>query len=697
ANLLAAATAQTVANEDGEEATRLDVVVVTALKQEVEQIELPVSVTVIDGANEATSSLDAGAALTRQTPNFTFTGFGQPGTDFVNLRGVGILGQPTNSLDNTVGFATNSVPTSAFGFAPTLLDIERVEVLRGPQGTLFGRNALGGLVNIVTRPADGEHEFTLRGEIGDDGYHLVEGVAAGWLSEGVLAGRIAARYQAQDGDIPNAVVGGTEGGVDLGAVRASLQFTPSDDLAINLVTSYDQDIRRSNYQLYREAEGFPISGADIIPRNERQRFETTLKAEKDFDGFRLTSQTNYQDISLEGRNDVGEEFLLEAAFGFVPPAGADLTINDDSERIFNQEFRLNSLPGSDISWVAGVSYFHSNYESNRDQVSSFSPFSSGIFDTDITAETVAAFADITLPVAEKLEFSGGLRVASDDQELSVDYTGRGFPGSVDAYSGEQELSDTYVTGRAVLNYAWSDDLRTYVSFSRGYASGGFERNTLNAAIGQPARSFRPATIFAYEAGLKSRTWDDRFDFSAALFYNDVTDGQLIVFDVTQRPTVFNFVNQDYETYGFELEGRAQLSDQLRLKAGIGITESELGDVSVSQQFDPGVEEGNQVPNSPLFNAFFNADYQFNDKAYIGGQYEYVAEREADISNSYQLSEYDIVNARVGYKFQGVEFYAFGRNLFDERPEYFAATFGADVRSIVIGPGRSYGIGISASF
>lgn len=682
-----------IAQDEG--VTALDPIIVTGLKRKDKADELAVSATVIDGTALVVKAPDPDAAIARAAPNVYFGGFGQPGTGFVNIRGIGPLGQPANSLDNAIGYATNGAATSAFGFPPLLLDVDRIEVLRGPQGTLFGRNALGGVINVVTRPADGEKEFSLTGDVGSDGYYLGEVRAGGWISEGKLAARGAARFQKRDGDVPNAVIGGDEGDIDISAARGTLRFTPNDTLSINLVTGYDADKRSNNYNMLLEQPNFPVSGSDIIPQNDRERFESTLEVEKAFDGFVLTSTTNYQDINLRNRVDVADEVLFEVALGFIPPRGADLSDSDDTEKIFSQEIRLNSREGAEISWVAGVYFFRSEYDSFRDQDSSFSPFSSGLFDTKIASETISVFGDLELPVTQKLRASGGLRLSHDHQDLSIDYTGKGFPGTVPAFSQRDEVSDTYITGRAALSYFWSSELMTYASVAHGYASGGFERFTLNAAVGGPTEPFAPSKGWTYEVGLKKELWNANSFVNVSAFYNDISDGQLVTADFNVFPVVFSFINQDYESYGVELEGQIQVGEKLRINGGLGFTESEIK--NVPETATAGVVDGNEVPNAPRVTATVAADYRFFRKFFATAQYQYVGERAEDAQNSGFLDAFSIVSGRIGWGDERFSVYAFADNLLDERPEYFGATYSPTVHSRAVGPGRLIGVGLYKRF
>lgn len=673
----------------------LDPITILALRRNDNAYALPISITVVD--DQATSdSLDPGAAITRAAPNFYYASNGQPGTDFVSMRGIGPLGQPANSLDNVIGVATNGVPSSSLGFPGSLLDVERIEVLRGPQGTLAGRNALGGMVNVVTAPADGESIRRLRIELGSDGYYLAEMTWGGWIQQDVLAGRFAARMINQDGDIPNAITGRDEGGSRLAAARATLNWAPADsDTSVNFTLSHDTERRNSSYVMFYEAPGFPVSAADTEPRSDRKRTEAMLEVRHDFDNFVLTSQTGFQDIGLNGRYDVSDDLLFGAGFGFVPPHGADLGYSDDSERMLSQELRLNSAEGSAIDWVVGLSYFQSDFTSNRDQNSSFSVYSSGLFDTRIDSRTYAAFGDVTFPVGERLRVSAGLRFARDKQDFTAIYESKGFPGSVATYRQDSSTSDDYFTGRAAINYDVSDKLTTYASVARGYASGGFERFALNSAVGQPTIPFRPATSLTYEIGAKSRHFDDRLDLSFALFHNDIKDGQLVAADMSALPTVFHFVNQDYRSYGFEVQAAGQITDKLHLSTGLGFTRTKLGNVDETAEY--GALRGNDVPNAPKVTGNINLAYDFTDQWRGEVQYQYVGSRQVDIANSYKLPSYDMVNARVTYRTDNLELYVFGNNLLDDRPIFMGSTYSDRVHAVTVGRGRMVGAGLSVTF
>lgn len=682
-------------NQKGEQVEFLDAIIVTATKRSETIDDLSTAVTVRTIEGELDNSPLSGEALARSAPNFNFAGFGQPGVDFVTMRGIGTLGQPSNSLDNTVGFATDGVPTSAFGFPPSLLDVKQIEILRGPQGTLFGRNSMGGLVNVVTNQADGDRIFKARGEVGTKGHWLAEAIAGGWLKENLIAGRVAARWQKQDGDIENDQVGKKEGGAEIAAVRGSFRLTPDDDFTADLTLGFDRNERNLSYNMLLEHPRDPISGSDRFPMSRRDRMEATLKIAKIFETIELTSISNIQKMDITQRISTADNHLFQKAFGFTTPKGSNDADIDQDELIFNQEFRVSSLPEDDLSWVAGASYFRSSYKSVNDQVSSYSPYGSGLFNTKITAQTFALFGDMTVPVHDRLRLSAGLRVAHDDQEFDATYKSKGFPGTVANYSQTASLSDTYVTGRVSASFDVTDDLMTYASISHGYGSGGFQRFPINLAVGMDAKSFSPSTIWSAEIGAKMHVLDDIGHIAVNGFYNRVKDGQMIAANMNTTPVTFAFIAQDYESYGFEIEADAQIGETFSIAASLGVTESRL--INVGANAPAGVNAGNRVPNSPDLTASLQATWQLLEDITATASYNYVGQRAMEAQNSGFLDAYNIVNGKISWEKDGLNIYAFGNNLLDERPRYFGGTYSSTAHSVVTGPGRVMGIGLSREF
>ncbi|MCG8273589.1 TonB-dependent receptor [Aquamicrobium sp. NLF2-7] len=683
-------------------------IVVTGTKRPQDDAKLPVATTILDQSNVPPATLDPITEIARQSPGTNFLDFGRFGESYMTMRGLSTLGTAMNSLDSVIGISVDGVPTTLSGIGAPILDMERVEVLKGPQGTTFGRNAFAGAINIVSKPADGTRETILSSELGSDGHAFLEGTTGGWLLENVLAGRGTLRFQNYDGDVPNPITGQKEGGAQLGAGKASVRYTPDDTLTIDLSGGFSKETRHNSAFVWLESPNFPESGADVRPDNRQQVANGSLKVAKEFEPFTLTSTTSYQDVKIHNKGDFTDAFIFSRITG-LPPAyfndhNAEKVDLNDRERVFNQEVRLNSNEGSTIQWVAGASYFRSDYTSYRIQnAGMYAPTMNGTFDNRIESQTVAAFADASAPLGQGFNLSGGLRVAHDRQKLDALYVSNGFPGTLPAFQQDNTFSDTYVTGRMALSYEWNDRAMSYVSLARGYSSGGFEKTTSYAGYGLVTEAFLPATSWTYEIGTKAEI-NDRLRVSGAIFYNDVKDGQVVGFDTnTSLPFM---TNQNFESYGIEANVDATLADGLELTVGGALIGSRLVDVSANS-LSLGALPGNEVPQVPGFSANVGLSYRFLADAVglpgeitLSGTYQYVGTRYADIQNAAKMDDYHILNAEIGWEKDNFRIYAFGRNLLDERPLSYAFTYpalmpgGASGTTAYFGRGRVVGIGSS---
>ncbi len=684
----------------------LDTITITATKRPQADANLPMATTVLTPEAVPPSSLDAVADVARQSPGTNFMDFGRFGESYMTMRGVGTLGTALNSLDSVIGLSVDGVPTTLSAIGAPFLDVDHIEVLRGPQGTTFGRNAFAGAINVVSAPADGKRVFKIDAEGGSHGYGFVQGTAGGWLIEDKLAGRAAIRVQNYNGDIPNIIVGGRENGARLSAARGTLRFTPDDSLTIDLTGNYNRDRRTNSAFILREQAHFPTSSADIRPSNQQEIASGSLKITKRFAPFILTSTTSYQDVSLTNRGDFTDSMLFSRATGlpafiFNNPYTDKIHV-EDREHIFNQELRLNSHEGSPIQWVVGASYFRSDYQTKRDAGTAYSPTLNGHFDNKIASETIAAFADATVPIGYGFDLSGGLRIAHDRQKLRGNYLTNGYPGTVPSLTQRNSFDDTYLTGRLALSYHWNDKVMSYVSAARGYASGGFEKTTSYAGFGMLSTPFRPAKSWTYELGTKAEIADG-VRLSGAVFYNDVKDGQLTGVD----PATFLpfLTNQAFRSYGVEGSVNARLAEGLELTAGGAWIKSRIVDVTLASLLS-GVSAGNEVPQVPAFTANIGLSYRVAAGAVglpgyftVKADYQFVGSRYADVQNSQgaKMEAYNIVNGQIGWENDTVKVYAFGRNLLDERPLSYSFSYAPGATVAYVGRGRVIGVGTSVTW
>ena len=683
-------------------ATSLEEIVVTARKHDEDIARVPLSITALTADDLTNTVADAPGSITRNAPNFYFADIGDPTQASYTMRGMGALIRPLNSTDTTVTFNYDGAPTTLLGAGMQPLDVRTIEVVRGPQSSLYGRSTLGGVVNVVSNEADGTAEALVRAEFGSDGHRLLDLIAGGTLIPDQLYGRGAVRFSNFDGDIPNGIIGGEDGDRKISAARGTLKWE-GEDTTVTVHGFFEDGMVNMPQFILRGQPGYPTSGTDIHQEANRNILGGSMTVEHDFEFGRFTSVTGGQRINAMNIADSTDSYLYAAFLGLPPEFFANNKIDKgvlgQRERVFSQEFRLSSHEESDIQWVGGVSYFRSDYNQLRKMTGSFSPYANGTFDANLDSQTYGVFGEVTVPVAERLKLTTGLRFARDEQDYSGRYTSNGFVGTVPFFRQDGKTSESYLTGRASLNYEWSDDFMTYVSVGRGHSSGGFDVFMINAATGKPETPFDAATSWAYEGGAKVALLDGRATLSGSVFFNDVKDGPTYNYNVASG--TFTILPYDYQTKGFELEGRFAVNDWLGLRGGVGFTHAELRNVPDN---DPaGVKSGNKVPNAPEWTANAALDFNYAIEGAISGElfgsaeYQFVGRRAADPVNNTYLKNYSLVNLTAGFRKDQLEVYAFARNVFDNRYEAFGSYLTPAAVGLVVGQGRTVGVGMTAKF
>jgi iron complex outermembrane receptor protein len=545
-------------------------IVVTAQRRPERPEDVPISLTALSGAQLERMHATDMAGLSRVVPSLTMTrtgAFTQP-----YLRGVGK--RSTLGVENSVATYVDGVYFgSAIGSLLDLRGIERIEVLNGPQGTLFGRNTTGGVIHIVTRePAagsSGEAELHL----GSYGY--VRGDA--YLSGGTerVAGSLALSMSRNDGYGTNLYTGRT----DQGEVRHSLVarsrwlWRPAESVTIGLAADFqdvDQDFA------YRPVAGFPPIGEPRVldfrdgdqdqPSRYRSRFGgASIRAEAELGGLTFMSLTALRAMRARFGADLDQGPLL--LWSGVPNA---------RQEQFSQEFQLRPRESSRLQWVAGLYFIDIGVRYDPTSFlygGSYSARLGGrvrqtLFDSG-TAASYAAYGQGALPIGEATALTLGLRYTIERRSIEANGERqfdnppfiRPTPGL--PLPGEPPLrdSDTFseLTWRAALDHHFSDRLMGYVSASRGFQSGGW---SLQTPQNPP---FGPETLDDFEAGLKYVSGSRRFRADANVFYYDYSDLQ--VSTITPIGSVTTNA-ASAELYGLELQLDAQLGRGTNVALGL---------------------------------------------------------------------------------------------------------------------------------
>lgn len=608
----------------------LEEIVVTAQKREQNLQDVSVSVAAFSGDTINELGMQDPKDIANLIPNVSV----QSTENFpsFNIRGVQLLDfgdgneSPISFYIDEVYYGTPAGQTAG------LFDIERAEVLRGPQGTLFGRNSTGGLVHFITRQPT--EEFQARGsvELASDDEVISQFAVSGGLSDSV-SGRLAGKVHQRDGwQTSNA--GQETGEVDTWSIRGMLQVELTDSLTGLLTLNYsDIDNVPSGVTSLGLNDpnigvpAFPGAPFNVFPvpcaseaaifnnqcvdlfgnagSSDPEKPGTTnlLNNDTEIAGASVNLTWNINDnvelVSITAFNTV-DKTLTSDADG--TPLFAGLTTYNVESEAFSQEIRLSGSNDS-LNWIAGAFY----YDEKKDPlgftvpevVASFGDFG-GNGDATLDTESWALFGQLEAALSEQLTLIGGLRYTDETKELTIanDLDNPTLiPGTTTPFIAEEEIDEEEVTGRLGLDWRPAEDTLAFVSISTGYKSGAF-----NTAFPVPGSSVPSdsETVLNYEVGYKSNFMNDKVRFNTSVFYSDYSDLQAVNVPPGSIAAIVQNVG-DADIYGLEVEVTWLASDNLDVMFGLGVLDSEI---DADNQFD-----GNELPYTPAISANALVRYQ----------------------------------------------------------------------------------------
>jgi iron complex outermembrane receptor protein len=684
---------ETTAQEDQDEAktAALEEILVTAERRTASLQEVPAAISAFDSVElerrQAYNVLDAMSNI----PNLLVSNNpGQATSTTVFLRGVGST-ESIVTLESAVAFYLDDVYLARQGVNNlSLFDVERVEVLRGPQGTLYGRNSNGGAVRVITAKPDDEFMASTELAYGRFDRWSAKGSVNVPITETLFA-RFNAIVEQGDGYTTNIVTNRDVNGRDNEGFRGALRWLPSDSVTVDL--SYD----------YYDAESDGILGVDLagitrpLPPNlyvsnsgDEGAFSvgktdgTTLTIDWAInEGLNLTSITAFRNLYQKWAFDFTDQPV---------PIFKLWTVNDTDT--FTQEIRLSGNAMDDrLKYVVGAYYYdEDSYSFIGDEINLWIsndirvplPFFSRFYDVDV--ESYAAFAQIDYDITDRLTITVGGRFTNDDKSLDIEQyigatpgfvqPGEGIPGyntaSLEAAGVPMDLSFDDFSGKIGLQYQFSEDVLGYAHLTQGFKSGGWSARTNNP---DEFVVFDPENVDTYEAGVRTTVLDGRARLNYIAFYSDYSD-----FFATATGEGGNFIvsTNDLEIYGFEFDGTARLTNEIDAFASLGWQQGEYK--------KPDLTVGDEPQRLPEWTLKLGSTWT-HELAGGGGairatvDFNYISDSFTNLQNTPEGSTGDIKlwNAQVAYEFSGQKHEVFlsCKNCFEE--EYVAQSF--DFRGI----------------
>ncbi len=575
------AVAQDSAPQDG--VSSLDDVVVSARRRDELLKDVPISVSAIGAERlEQTGAADI-TALQQQTPNATVqVARGSNSTLISFIRGVGQQ-DPLWGFEPGVGLYVDDVYVARpQGAVLDIYDVQRIEVLRGPQGSLYGRNTVGGAVKYVTNTLSNDPELTLRGAYGS--YNQIDLMAAGSLplADNFRVGGAIASYQ-RDGYGTNLNTGAEHYNKDVLAGRISAEWEPRDDMSIRLAYDRVQDDSNPRHG-HREVAGATPAGAvrpSVYDTNAGVGDVNSVMNQGASATVRVELNDNWTFKSITAWREGDTDTVID--FDNTPAATLDIPAYYADDQ-FTQEFQF-LFDYDRIQGVAGFFYLDGHAEGAFDTILAGAGIVIGTAG-EVNTESWAGFADINFDLTDRLHLGIGMRYTLDEKQGTVfraNYLGATrsplLGGTVRTpllvrtnYTNSKDF--TQFTPRIALSYDLTDDLTTYASFSQGFKSGGFDMRGDAVFTPNTVNGYDPETVDSYEIGLKGSV--DRLTFAASVFYNEYQDQQV----TTQVPAVggiASFVDNVGSStfYGAEFEGRLRILDNLSANFAVGYLNSDF--------------------------------------------------------------------------------------------------------------------------
>jgi iron complex outermembrane receptor protein len=661
---------------------QLEEVVVTAQKREENLQEVPIAITAVTAAGLDKAGITGSDELTVAVPNLQFSRQISSATPF--MRGVGTKNSSVGDEGSISTYVDGVYYSSMVASVMEFNNIERVEVLRGPQGTLFGRNATGGLIHVITRDPQYETSGSLRLGVGSYDTYEASGYVTGGLSDTVAADLSLLVKDRGEGYGDNIKLGEERADAYDRSLRSKILWEVSDETQLLFSAMYAES--KSDVGVARQpAPGTVATGGgtytgdfqdidvEVVPIAEGEQSAFSLKFSHSFESVELISLTAYTNSD--------SELLLDQESGPNPVVYFDIDQETDQ---FSQEFQLNSLTDGPFQWTAGLYFLEAD--------ASYTPI---IVDIPASGQTItthdeqsttsyAAYFQGTYDFSENTRLTAGVRYTKDERELE----GSTHVASIDVslpFDGDESWTEP--TWRLALDHQLGDGIMLFGSYSRGFKSGVYNTAVVDGQLPDPVE---PEIIDAYEIGIKGDFLDDSLRLNATAFFYDYTGMQM---QQILGGAVFLFNVADSEIYGAEFEANYFINENFDINFALALLESEYTDFPDGPIIAPdpdgsgnvqtfGDLSGNELIRAPEYSFNISANYRmpvsvgemnFNVTYYYNDGFYW------EPDNRTSQDDYDILNAEIGLTTADEKWWLrlYGRNLLDSDYSYYSqqSTFG----------------------
>ena len=681
----------------GEKPVELPTVVVSAQKREENVQEVPMSITVLSGQTLEDASIEETKDIGRLSPNVYVMDAGS--YQQTSIRGVSGF---VNALQSAVGYYVDDVNLPlVYNQNPELFDIERIEVLKGPQGTLYGRNSEAGVINIVTRQPDN----TFRGKFYAEGtlYDTPHGASPGYsfgtnlsgpLIKDKLALGVALKWNDDHSFMKNEFNNDNEATqVQRLNGRMHLRLTPTERWDISFIADGMHSDDNSGYSRYKDG---PYS-----TQRERIDWDSPYFRNQSEDGEALRMQYQgdaFNFVSITGRRAFYDDWAVDGDMTALPLYEIGMRTDDE---LWSQEFRLTSpKEHGPFEWLVGLYGYKQKTHISGVKDALTSPFGpmTNTLTTQIDSHGYAVFGEGTYTFFDRLHLTAGLRYdynkseGKQDNEMDMAAFPPPFNHTLSKYGDKN--SDNELLPKFSVSFDFTDNIMGYATVSKGYLTGGYD---YSSATSSDNFTYGPEYTWNYELGAKTNWFDNKLLLNAAIFYIDMTDKQVAEVDPSGLTAGISNAAKA-RSIGAEVELSVRPLQGLDISGGFGYTDTKIKNWdSFDNTGTPYDYSGNELTNAPQYT--YNLGVQYYHDSGVYGRVDLLGTGPFyhDAKNELKEDAYELVNVKLGYEFDNFNVSFWCKNVFDthyETVRYAMDGFGVGVFD---GASRQFGTTVAYSF
>jgi len=705
-----------------EQNRQLSEAVVTANKREEDIMKVATSITSLSAKKIEDNRIWGLGDLAALVPNYAYQELGVAYEQIQSIRGIQAFSE--NPAVSTYIDDVNNLDILANGSA--LTDIERIEVLRGPQGTLFGRNAMGGVVNIITKKPTNKTSGFVEAGVGNQGLQRYSAGFKTPIVKDKLFFGFTGLFQTKDGFYINDTTGtgatdGSINGKKLGGTKnlygnLFLKWLPSSRLMLTLNIKGQRDwSNNSTYMVsqFNDSVGFADPNKlnlGRIGQDQRNIFNNSLVAKYSGNNFTLTSISAYQNIRM-GYKDIYfpgyySSFYDKKPGELLPP-----------QVVYSQEVRINSNNDKRFQYTAGI-YGFSQKSHGGDNVYELSESDAAAYGlatgsyiisrNDAKNYGLAGFGELSYQLADKFKATVGLRYDYENRQSTFNGFGDAVlvNGEVTNYVADTTAKGTYsaFSPKLALSYAVNDHANVYATYNRGFRAGGINAQRFTTST-NAKQTFDPEYSDNFEIGYKTSLAQNKVSIAASAFLIKWKDMQMSNIVSPFTYALENVGNS--QSMGLELEVSAIPVKGLQVDGSVGLNKTKYEDFELTRvDYTTGVETktqvaGNSLSNTPGHTIYLGAQYEFGItkklKTVVHGDIRNIGKYYADMQNSIKQPTYTLVNTRIGLNYNSYGLFFWGQNLTSERYLLYGSADSSFGRNVIMSSPSTYGVTLSARF